>query len=56
MNGGVCVCITYGNFLLCDYNDAVATSDPHGRQAAVGDRFKGVFCKKEEEKSGLRLN
>lgn len=52
----VCVCITYGNFLLCDYNDAVATSDPHGRQAALGDGFKGVFCKKEVEKSGLRLN
>lgn len=39
---------SYGNFLLCDYNDAVGTPDPHRRQAALGDGFKGIFCEGEE--------
>lgn len=47
--------ISYGNFLLCDYNHAVDTSDPHRRQAALSDGFKGIFCKKEE-KCRLKLN
>lgn len=42
--------ISYGNFLLCDYNDAVGAPDPHGRQSALRDGFKGIFCKKEEGK------
>lgn len=47
--------ISYGNFLLRDYNDAVSPPDPHRRQSALRDGFKGIFCKKEEEKSRLRF-
>lgn len=55
MNVRVCA-LSYGDFLLCDYNDAVGTSDPHWRQPALRDGFKGIFCKKEVEKSRFRFN
>lgn len=50
----VCV-MSYRNFLLRDHNDGVGAPDPHSRQPALRDGFKGIFCKKEGEKSGFKI-